>query len=69
MSHALLCFQLSATCTAPLKSQRMSRPTFKAAFKKDLSERQANISNGWLKIASALDPRFKDLKFVQREER
>ena len=42
---------------------------FKAAFKKDLSERQANINNGWLKITSALDPRFKDLKFLPREER
>ena len=42
---------------------------FKAAFKKDLSERQANISNGWLKIASALDPRLKDLKFLPRGER
>ena len=42
---------------------------FKAAFKKDLSERQANINNRWLKIASALDPRLKDLKFLPRGER
>lgn len=42
---------------------------FKTAFKKDLSERQANLNNGWLNIASALDPRFKDLKFLQRGDR
>ncbi|XP_029289020.1 zinc finger BED domain-containing protein 4-like [Cottoperca gobio] len=42
---------------------------FKTAFKTDLSERQANINNGWLKMASALDPRFKDLKYLPRGER
>lgn len=42
---------------------------FKTAFKKDLSERHANLNNGWLNIASALDPRFKDLKFRQRGDR
>ncbi|XP_041960437.1 E3 SUMO-protein ligase ZBED1-like [Alosa sapidissima] len=39
---------------------------FKTAFKKDLSERQANLNNGWLNIASALDPRFKDLKCLKK---
>ncbi|XP_031165323.1 zinc finger BED domain-containing protein 1-like [Sander lucioperca] len=34
-----------------------------------LSERQANLNNGWLNIASALDPRFKDLKYLQRGDR
>ncbi|XP_051236252.1 E3 SUMO-protein ligase ZBED1-like [Dicentrarchus labrax] len=42
---------------------------FKTAFKKDLSEWQANLNNGWLNIASALDPRFKDLKYLQKGDR
>jgi len=42
---------------------------FKTAFKKDLSERQANLNDGWLNIASALDPHFKDLKYLQRGDR
>ncbi|XP_015463706.3 E3 SUMO-protein ligase ZBED1 [Astyanax mexicanus] len=42
---------------------------FKTAFKKDLSEQQTNINNRWLRIASALDPRFKDLKFLPKGER
>ncbi|XP_038129201.1 E3 SUMO-protein ligase ZBED1-like [Cyprinodon tularosa] len=42
---------------------------FKTAFKKDLSERQANLNNGWLNIASALDPRFKDLKCLKKGDR
>ncbi|CAG6022948.1 unnamed protein product [Menidia menidia] len=43
--------------------------TFKTAFKKDLSERQANLNNGWLNIASALDPRFKDLRCLKKGDR
>ncbi|KAJ8360342.1 hypothetical protein SKAU_G00168670 [Synaphobranchus kaupii] len=42
---------------------------FKTAFKKDLAEWQADTNNGWLKLASALDPRFKDLKCLPRGER
>ena len=57
-------FVLPALPPASLKAAR-----FKAAFKKDLSERQADINNSWLKIASALDPRFKDVKFLPRGER
>lgn len=41
---------------------------FKTSFKWDLAERQANIS-GWLKMASALDPCFKDLKYLPKGER
>ncbi len=41
---------------------------FKTAFHKALSEQQANINNGLLKIASALDPHFKDLPRGGREE-
>lgn len=37
---------------------------FKTAFKKDLSKRKAK-----LKMASALYPRFKDLKYLPRRER
>ncbi|XP_047660338.1 myosin heavy chain, skeletal muscle-like isoform X2 [Tachysurus fulvidraco] len=39
---------------------------FKTAFKKDLAERQAVMNNEWLKLSSALDPRFKDLKGLAR---
>lgn len=44
---------------------------FKTAFEKDLSEWQANINNVWHKKTSALDPRFKDLKYQnpQRSQR
>ena len=34
---------------------------FKTAFKTDLASRQENTNNEWLKIATALDPRFKAL--------
>ncbi|XP_076864022.1 E3 SUMO-protein ligase ZBED1-like [Brachyhypopomus gauderio] len=42
---------------------------FKTAFKKDLLERQKTLNHRWLKIASALDPRFKDLKHLPKGER
>ncbi|XP_034060903.1 rho GTPase-activating protein gacY-like [Gymnodraco acuticeps] len=42
---------------------------FKAAFKKDLSQRQDALNHGWLRVATALDPRFKDLKCLPRGER
>ncbi|KAI7807507.1 putative zinc finger BED domain-containing protein 1-like [Triplophysa rosa] len=42
---------------------------FKTAFSKDLAERQADMNGEWLKLASALDPRFKDLKCLSRGER
>ncbi|GAA6087517.1 zinc finger BED domain-containing protein 1-like [Tachysurus ichikawai] len=35
---------------------------------KDLAERQAVMNNEWLKLSSALDPRFKDLKCLARGE-
>lgn len=41
---------------------------FKTAFKRDLSQWQANISSRWLKIVSALDPHFKDLRYLPRGE-
>ncbi|XP_053293967.1 zinc finger BED domain-containing protein 4-like [Pleuronectes platessa] len=42
---------------------------FKTAFKTDLASRQKNTNNEWLKIATALDPRFKDLKSLPKSER
>lgn len=42
---------------------------FKTAFMKDLSERKAALNYDWLKMATVLDPRFKDLKCLPREER
>jgi len=42
---------------------------FKTTFKKDLAERQADMNNEWLKLASALEPDFKDLKCLSMQER
>ncbi|XP_048014184.1 E3 SUMO-protein ligase ZBED1 [Megalobrama amblycephala] len=42
---------------------------FKSAFTKDLNQRRENINLEWLKVATALDPRFKDLKCLPRAER
>lgn len=42
---------------------------FKTALMKDLSERKATLNQEWLKLATVLDPRFKDLKCLPREER
>lgn len=42
---------------------------FKANITKDLDVRKANINNRWLKLATALDPRFKDLKSIPKNER
>ncbi|KAK7933666.1 hypothetical protein WMY93_004562 [Mugilogobius chulae] len=42
---------------------------FKAAFTKDLDKRKQNLNLAWLKVATALDPRFKDLKCLPRPER
>ena len=32
---------------------------FKTAFIQDLSQRQETLNHGWLRVATALDPRFK----------
>lgn len=42
---------------------------FKAAFTRDLSERAATLNHEWLKMATVLDPRFKDLKCLAKGER
>ncbi|KAL2078815.1 hypothetical protein ACEWY4_026500 [Coilia grayii] len=42
---------------------------FKAAFAADLSKRKESTNVQWLKMATALDPRFKDLKCLPRSER
>lgn len=42
---------------------------FKTAFKEDLASRQEKTNNAWLKLATALDPRFKDLKSLPKSER
>ena len=42
---------------------------FKACFTKDLDARRATLNNRWLKLATALDPRFKDLKSIPKTER
>ncbi|XP_057682235.1 zinc finger BED domain-containing protein 4-like [Corythoichthys intestinalis] len=42
---------------------------YKTAFRKDLSERKATLNQEWLKLATVLDPCFKDLKCLSSEER
>ncbi|KAL3048837.1 hypothetical protein OYC64_008341 [Pagothenia borchgrevinki] len=42
---------------------------FKAKFQEDLASRQEHTNNAWLKIATALDPRFKDLKSLPKTDR
>ncbi|XP_031723827.1 zinc finger BED domain-containing protein 1-like [Anarrhichthys ocellatus] len=42
---------------------------FKSTFRTDLKTREENANIAYLKIATALDPRFKDLKCVPRAER
>ncbi|KAI7790272.1 putative zinc finger BED domain-containing protein 1-like [Triplophysa rosa] len=42
---------------------------FKTIFMEDLASRQENTNNAWLKLATALDPRFKDLKSLPKSER
>ncbi|KAG7496366.1 hypothetical protein JOB18_017725 [Solea senegalensis] len=41
----------------------------KTAFKEDVASRQEKTNNTWLKLAAALDPRFKDLKRLPKSER
>ncbi|XP_035993655.1 zinc finger BED domain-containing protein 1-like [Fundulus heteroclitus] len=43
--------------------------SFKTSFMEDLASRQENSNNAWLKLATALDPRFKDLKSLPKSER
>ncbi|KAK0133861.1 hypothetical protein N1851_030604 [Merluccius polli] len=42
---------------------------FKGAFTEDLHRPKENTSLSWLKVATALDPRFKDLRCLPRAER
>lgn len=42
---------------------------FKSTFRTDLETRKENANIAYLKIATALDPRFKDLKCIPRAER
>ena len=42
---------------------------FKKVFTTDLTQRKNSTNLTWLKIATALDPRFKDLKCLPKEER
>ncbi|KAJ8365164.1 hypothetical protein SKAU_G00139950 [Synaphobranchus kaupii] len=42
---------------------------FKNAFQRDLAARRADANETWFKLATALDPRFKDLKCLPREKR
>lgn len=41
----------------------------KKVFSEDLAKRKENANLSWLKLATALDPRFKDLKCLPKSER
>ena len=42
---------------------------FKTAFISDLSNRQQSMNMTWLRIATALDPRYKNLKCLPKQDR
>lgn len=42
---------------------------FKKVFTTDLAQRRDSSNLTWMKIATALDPRFKDLKCLSKDER
>lgn len=42
---------------------------FKETFTADLEQRKEKTNMPWLKVATALDPRFKDLKCLSKPER
>ncbi|XP_038160303.1 E3 SUMO-protein ligase ZBED1-like [Cyprinodon tularosa] len=42
---------------------------FKATFKADMDDRKDKFNTTWLRIATALDPRFKDLKCLSKPDR
>ena len=42
---------------------------FKKVFTTDLTQRKNSTNLTWLKIATAIDPRFKELKCIPKEER
>ncbi|KAL7387932.1 hypothetical protein ABVT39_003945 [Epinephelus coioides] len=42
---------------------------FKKVFTTDLTQRKISTNLTWLKIATAFDPRFKDLKCLPKDER
>nr|XP_024655528.1 zinc finger BED domain-containing protein 1-like [Maylandia zebra] len=53
----------------PLDDDPVYVVTFKMVFTTDLAQRRASSNLTWLKIATALDPRFKDLKCLPKDER
>ncbi|KAL4009365.1 hypothetical protein ACER0C_003217 [Sarotherodon galilaeus] len=53
----------------PLDDDPVYAVKFKIVFTTDLAQRRASSNLTWLKIATALDPRFKDLKCLSKDER
>ncbi|XP_035770678.1 uncharacterized protein LOC102788121 [Neolamprologus brichardi] len=53
----------------PLEDDPVYVVKFKMVFTTDLAQRRASSNLTWLKIATALDPRFKDLKCLPKDER
>ncbi|KAL3041359.1 hypothetical protein OYC64_019541 [Pagothenia borchgrevinki] len=43
--------------------------TFKQTFRTDMEKRKDKTNIAWLRVVTALDPRFKDLKCLSRPDR
>jgi len=43
--------------------------TFKQTFRTDMEKRKDKTNIAWLRVATALDPRFKDLQCLSRPDR
>lgn len=67
--EVLKCYLLFSTCTMKVSDEDSSQTVrLKTAFMKDLSKRQATRNHQWLKVATALNGHFKNLKCLQRGE-
>ncbi|KAL6485768.1 hypothetical protein MHYP_G00051600 [Metynnis hypsauchen] len=62
-------FALTPYATEPSDNDPVYVVRFKTIFSTDLAKRKDTTNVTWLKIATALDPRFKDLKCLPKDER
>lgn len=71
MSPVQWCCQPCASCSEkePSDEDPVNVVRFKKVFTTDLAQRKESTNLTWLKIATALDPRFKDLKCLPKDER
>lgn len=70
MSSALLsCLHAAVFCVPWMSDVDLAYIVrFKNAFTKELNKRKENMNLDWLKVASALDPPFKDLRYLPRAD-